>query len=152
MRLLHLALGANFIIGLRLNVYLCQCVCQCGTVQKYYHYLLLSSFCFWYSGHLPSLVSLRLVLAKRLALANNTEQKWYVSLFCWSTEEPTRCSPCPLARYWDLWNSICRSLQQLGLQTTDVMNQSPPPVAMCCKKENCTVLVTDIWGMFVIRV
>lgn len=75
MRLLHLALGANFIIGLRLNVYLCQCVCQCGTVKKYYHYLLLSSFCFWYSGHLPSLVSLRLVLAKRLALANNTEQK-----------------------------------------------------------------------------
>lgn len=43
--------------------------------KKYYHYLLLSSFCFWYSGHLPSLVSLRLVLAIRLALANKTEQK-----------------------------------------------------------------------------
>lgn len=32
MRLLHLTLGANFMIGLRLNVYLCKCVCQGGTV------------------------------------------------------------------------------------------------------------------------
>ena len=34
MRFFPLALGANFIIGLRLNVYLCQCVCQGGTVEK----------------------------------------------------------------------------------------------------------------------